>query len=143
MPQVPLFVSSAGEATHEQEARHGRAGAPGLHGVDPGDTIGFVYTAGLHAMGKPELFADQVPRAFAEQVGRAMNYFADVGMPGEAFISSGLCFTTKELKAPTELLQSKMCKCDEGAHVIQLATRMRNDITYAESAVMAQMNSGE
>ena len=111
---------------------------------DPGDTIGFVYTAGLHAMGKPELFADQVPRAFAEQVAQAMNYFADVGMPGEAFISNGLCFTTKELKAPTELLQSKMCKCDEGARVIQLTTGTRQDITYAESAVIAaQMDSGE
>jgi len=100
---------------------------------DPGDEVGWMYTVGLHKQGKPELYAADVPRWMIDSAAGALNYFAECGLPGEAFQSSGLGLTTKELASPGKLLADKMCHCDPRARVIQLTPGVRIDMTWEVS----------
>ena len=44
---------------------------------NPGDATGFVYTVGLHAQGKAELYALNVPVGLIREVARIMNGLSD------------------------------------------------------------------
>ena len=118
---VELLRSFGGGAAAEE----GDA-PPAAHTVqavfDDGDDVGFVYTVGLHDIGRAELLCDPVGRDDVVAMANHMNFLADRNvLPGQTTQLGAdadsprfriRCPLTREWRT---LMRTKACQCDEGA----------------------------
>ena len=85
-------------------------------GSDADDSHGIVYTVGLHAQGKPELFCDAVPIETVEEVCGLMNYLSNsLVTPGQTVTSNGLYMVAVQDH------DTVMPLCHKDAKVLRLA----------------------
>ena len=88
---------------------------------DNEDEIGFMYTVGLHDLGKAELYASNVPRALVEPLARAMNFIATRNvLAGQSISSNGLIIRARSID-----LADGMTQCNPNARCLQLCPLRR------------------